>query len=213
MNKKTLVLVEEDYKKIIQAMREGFIYKVDAKINKTDKKNKIDKKDDDKISKAFLPNNRVATILNLEANLGLRIGDIVKLRLNSFVRDGNRYRLDIVEEKTGKKREFTVPMEIYSYIQDYAYSNNIKPTAKLFEISGRAVQKQLKIVCDYLEIVGVGTHSFRKFFATNLYIDNNYNIELVRKILQHSSSRITQNYIGIQQRDIEEALQNNIRLV
>lgn len=213
MNKKTLVLVEEDYKKIIQAMREGFIYKVDAKINKTGKKNKIDKKDDDKISKAFLPNNRVATILNLEANLGLRIGDIVKLRLNSFVRDGNRYRLDIVEEKTGKKREFTVPMEIYSYIQDYAYSNNIKPTAKLFEISGRAVQKQLKIVCDYLEIVGVGTHSFRKFFATNLYIDNNYNIELVRKILQHSSSRITQNYIGIQQRDIEEALQNNIRLV
>jgi len=213
VNKKTLVLVEEDYKKIIQAMREGFIYKVDAKINKTDKKNKIDKKGDDKISKAFLPNNRVATILNLEANLGLRIGDIVKLRLNSFVRDGNRYRLDIVEEKTGKKREFTVPMEIYSYIQDYAYSNNIKPTAKLFEISGRAVQKQLKIVCDYLEIVGVGTHSFRKFFATNLYIDNNYNIELVRKILQHSSSRITQNYIGIQQRDIEEALQNNIRLV
>lgn len=207
MNKKTLALVMEDYENIIQTMRGGFIYEVD------DKKNKKDKKDKNKTLKRFLPNNRIATILNLEANLGLRIGDIVKLRLNSFVKDGNRYRLDIIEEKTGKKREFTVPMEIYMYIQDYAYSNNIKSTAKLFEISDRAVQKQLKIVCDYLEIVGIGTHSFRKFFATNLYINNNYDIELVRKILQHSSSRITQNYIGIQQRDIEEALQNNIRLV
>lgn len=73
--------------------------------------------------------------------------------------------------------------------------------------------QQYSNVCDYLEIEGIGTHSFRKFFATNLYINNNYNIELVRKILQHSSSRITQNYIGIQQRDIEEALQNNIKLI
>jgi integrase len=195
MNKKTLALTDNTFTLIISTMREGFFYSVDG------------------IKKEFKPNNRVATALILEANLGLRIGDVLNLKLSDIVRDGNRYRLDIIEQKTSKKREFTIPIEIYSYIQEYAYSNNIKPTAKLFDITDRAVQKQLKIVCDYLNIEGVSTHSFRKYFATNLYINNNYNIQLVRQILQHSSTAITQKYIGIQQKDIEIALQNNIRLI
>lgn len=195
MNKKTLTLTDDTFKLIIHTMREGFNYLVDG------------------IEKEFKPNNRAATALTLEANLGLRIGDILNLRLIDILKDGNRYRLNIIEEKTGKTRQFTVPIEIYSYIQEYAYNNNIKPTAKLFDITDRAIQKQLKIVCDYLNIEGVSTHSFRKYFATNLYVNNNYNIQLVRQILQHSSTAITQKYIGIQQKDIEIALQNNIRLI
>lgn len=195
MNKKTLALTDDTFKLIIQTMREGFNYIVGG------------------IEKEFKPNNRVATVLILEANLGLRIGDVLNLKLIDIVRDGNRYRLDITEQKTSKTRTFTVPIEIYSYIQEYAYNNNIKPTVRLFDITDRAVQKQLKIVCDYLNIEGVSTHSFRKYFATNLYINNNYNIQLVRQILQHSSTAITQKYIGIQQKDIEIALQNNIRLI
>lgn len=195
MNKKTLALTDDTFKLIIHTIREGFNYIVDG------------------IEREFKPNNRAATALTLEANLGLRIGDILNLRLADIVKDGNRYRLNIIEEKTGKTRQFTVPLEIYSYIQEYAYNNNIKPTAKLFDITDRAIQKQLKIVCDYLKIDGISTHSFRKYFATNLYVDNNYNIQLVRQILQHSSTAITQKYIGIQQKDIEIALQNNIRLI
>lgn len=195
MNKKTLALTDDTFKLIIHTMREGFNYIVDG------------------IEREFKPNNRAATALTLEANLGLRIGDILNLRIADIVKDGNRYRLNIIEEKTSKTRQFTVPLEIYSYIQEYAYNNNIKPTAKLFDITDRAIQKQLKIVCDYLKIDGISTHSFRKYFATNLYVDNNYNIQLVRQILQHSSTAITQKYIGIQQKDIEIALQNNIRLI
>lgn len=197
MNKKTLVLTDELYFKIIEVMRGGnFLYK-----------------DREGVEREFKPNNRIATALNIEANLGIRIGDVLKLRISDIIRDGTRYRLDIVEEKTKKKREFTVPIEVYSYIQEYAYTNNIKPSARLFDITVRAVQKQLQIVCEHLKIKGVSTHSFRKYFATNIYLNNNYNIELVRKILQHSSAAVTQKYIGIQQKDIELALQNNVRLV
>lgn len=195
MNKKTLALTDDTFKLIIHTMREGFNYIVDG------------------IEKEFKPKNRVATALTLEANLGLRIGDVLNLKFTDIVKDGNRYRLNIIEEKTSKTRQFTVPLEIYSYIQEYVYRNNIKPTAKLFDITDRAIQKQLKIVCDYLKIDGISTHSFRKYFATNLYVNNNYNIQLVKEILQHSSAAITQKYIGIQQKDIEIALQNNIRLV
>lgn len=163
MNKKTVALVEEQYKNIIDTIRNGFIC------------------DDGHIVK---PNNRVATVLVLEANLGLRISDILQLRLSAIIRDGDRYRLNIIEKKTKKKREFTVPIEIYSYIQNYALENNINPVAKLFDISERTVQNHLQLVCKYLGYENISTHSFRKFFASSIYINSNYNIELVRVLLQ-----------------------------
>lgn len=84
---------------------------------------------------------------------------------------------------------------------------------KLFDISERQIQKHLKATCDYLGIPGISTHSFRKYFATQIYINNDYNIELVRQLLQHSSTAVTQSYIGIQQKQIEMALQNHIKLL
>lgn len=152
-------------------------------------------------------------VLTLEANLGLRISDIINLSMNSFVLDGERYRLNIEEQKTGKSREFTVPYEIYNYVKIYDLENGIKPIAMLFDITDRAIQKQLKIVCDYLGLEGISTHSFRKFFATSIYLSNNFNIQLVSKLLQHSSTAITHKYIGIQQREIEDALQKHIKMV
>ena len=52
--------------------------------------------------KGYRGNNRIATALVLEANLGLRVEDILRLRLSDIIKDGNRYRLNIVEKKTSK---------------------------------------------------------------------------------------------------------------
>lgn len=192
MNKKTRSLTEEQYVKIVETIQTGFVSK-DAHTIK--------------------PNKRIATILVLEANLGLRISDILKLTLSSIIKDGSRYRLDIVEKKTKKKREFTVPIEIYSYIQDYALENNISPKARLFPISERTVQNHLQTVCNYLGYEGISTHSFRKYFASTVYVNNQYNIELVRTLLQHSSVVTTQRYIGIQSEQVETALKKHVNLL
>ena len=87
MNKKTRAVDEETYKRIISVIRQGFLYE----------------------GTHFKPNERIATVLVLEYNLGLRVGDILQLRMSSFVRDGNRYHLDIYEQKTGKYRNFYNP--------------------------------------------------------------------------------------------------------
>jgi site-specific recombinase XerD len=71
------------------------------------------------------------------------------------------------------------------------------------------VQKKLKQVCDYCGYEGISTHSFRKFFATQIYVDNDYNIALVQKLLQHSTPAVTNNYIGIQPQQIETALKKH----
>ncbi|MDD7113979.1 MAG: tyrosine-type recombinase/integrase [Lachnospiraceae bacterium] len=185
-NKKTVALTRDQYDTIIKLMKTG--------------------------AYNFRPNEQVMTALVLEANLGLRIEDILRLRLNSFVKDRERYRLDITEQKTGKKREFTVPNEVYDFIEKYCIKNDISKEEPIFKTKERNVQTYLKKVVDYLEYDNISTHSFRKFFATEIYLNNDYNIVLVQKLLQHSSTAITQRYIGIGTRELEEALEKHIQL-
>lgn len=187
MNKKTKTLTTEQYKDIIQTMKEGFC--------------------------GCRPNERAATALALEGNLGLRISDIVKLRLCDIVRDGERYRLDVIEQKTGKRRSFTVPLVIYQYIENYCLRNAIRADELLFPVTERAIQKQLKIVCDYLGYEGISTHSFRKWYATEIYKANGYDITLVQRLLQHSSAAVTQRYIGIEPQRIEAAIAGHAQLL
>ena len=62
MNIKTVALTREQYQAIIQTMKQGIT--------------------------GCRPNERVATALVLEANLGLRISDIIHLRLADIIKDG-----------------------------------------------------------------------------------------------------------------------------
>ena len=59
----------------------------------------------------------------------------------------------------------------------------------------------------------IGTHSFRKFFATDMYEKNNHDIELVRELLQHSSTTTTQRYIKRSSVKIEEAISNHVYIL
>ena len=108
---------------------------------------------------------------------------------------------------------FTVPLVIQQYIENYCLRNSIKRNDIIFPISERAVQKQLAIVCDFLGYTGISTHSFRKFYATDIYQKNGYDIVLVQRLLQHSSATTTQRYIGIEPQAIEAAIQGHANLI
>ena len=190
INKKCVALSQEEYQRSIELLRNGFM-----------------------LSGVLVkPNERIATIEVLQATLGLRLGDILKLKLSSFIRDGDRYRLDIREEKTGKIRNFTVPNEVYSFVQDYCIEGGISKDAKLFDISKRQVERHLNKVFMKMELPlrSYGSHSYRKFFATKVYTDSEFNAELVRVLLQHSSLNTTQRYLSIGSKQIEDALAKTV---
>ena len=190
MNKKCLALTQEEYNESISLIRKGF------NLNGV----------------SVRANPRIATVEVLQACLGLRLGDTLSLRMTSFIKDGNRWRLDIREEKTKKVRTFTVPVEVYSFIQQYAYEFRIGKDAKLFDISERQVERHLNKVFTKmtLPLKNYGSHSFRKYFATSVYVNNNYDIRLVQTLLQHSSPTITALYIGISQKNVEDALAGTV---
>lgn len=190
-NYKTRAINEQEFKLIIDTIRNGFITADGVRVE---------------------PNCKVAMALILQANIGLRIGDIVKLRLSDILFEGGRYHLDIIEEKTKKARTFTVPTEVYTYLQSYALEQGISPKSKLFPIAVRTVQYHLNRACDYLGLEGVSTHSFRKYFAVSIYNENDFNVELVRTLLQHSSVAVTQHYLSVDSKTVETALQKHIVL-
>ena len=148
-------------------------------------------------------------VVVLEGNLGLRISDILSLRLSDIVKDGDRYRLEITEQKTKKKRVFTVPLVIQQYIENYCLRNGLEKTERIFDLTERTINKQLALVCDYLGFEGIRTYSFRKWYTTEIYKNNGYDITLV----QHSSAAITQRYIGIEPQQIEEAIEGHTQLL
>ena len=75
---------------------------------------------------------------------------------------------------------------IWQYLENYCLRNGIGRNERIFPLTERAVQKQLALVCDYLGFEGISTHSFRKWYATEIYKDSGYDIALVQRLLQHS---------------------------
>ena len=83
----------------------------------------------------------------------------------------------------------------------------------MFPITTRAIQKQLSLACKYLGYDGISTHSFRKWYATEIYKNNGFDIALVQRLLQHSSAAVTQCYIGIEPQRIEKAIERHAELI
>ena len=79
-NKKTVALTRDQVTEIITTMRTG--------------------------GTGFRKNDKIATALLLEANLGLRIEDILQLQMKDIIRDGARYRLDICRTENEKEADF-----------------------------------------------------------------------------------------------------------
>lgn len=190
-NIKTRAIDRDEFELIIATIQQGFTTNAGQRVR---------------------PNTRISAALILQANLGLRIGDIVRLRLSDFIYESGRYRLQIREQKTGKERTTTVPNEIYIFLQKYALEHNlINPKSRLFSLTVRAIQSHLKLAADYLGLENISTHSFRKYFANSIYLQD-YNVELVRVLLNHSNVAVTQHYLSIDTKQVEQALLKHIVL-
>lgn len=158
------------------------------------------------------PNEQVATILTLQANLGCRIGDICALKVENIVWDGNAWRLDLTEQKTGKKRLFIVPTPVKKFIDKWMKKHNIE-SGELFSINEYAVWKQMRGVCSYLGLEETSCHSLRKYFCHKIYESSGKDIALTSQSMLHSSPAVTYRYLQMSSKQIDDVLSKNVSLV
>ena len=173
----------DEYMTIITLCQKGFTYK-----------------DESGIDHIFRPNKQLAMTFILQANLGLRISDVLKLKPSTFKND----KLEVIEKKTGKLQYRTINRNLKELIYEYALENNIKSNDYLIQVKVRAIQKQLAIIANYLNLTKISSHSFRKLFGVTVYNKTNGNIELLKELFNHSNIATTQRYIKVSQKQIDE---------
>lgn len=173
----------DEYMTIITLCQKGFTYK-----------------DEYGVKHIFRPNKQLAMTFMLQANLGLRISDVLKLKPSTFKND----KLEVIEKKTGKLQYRTINRNLKELIYEYALENNIKSNDYLIQVKVRAIQKQLSIIANYLNLTNISSHSFRKLFGVTVYNQTNGNIELLKELFNHSNISTTQRYIKVSQKQIDE---------
>ena len=152
----------------------------------------------------FRANKQLAMTFMLQANLGLRISDVLKLKPSTFKND----RLEVIEKKTGKLQYRVINKNLKELIYEYAIENNIKNNEHIIKVKVRAIQKQLEILVNYLNLTNISSHSFRKLFGVTVYNQTNGNIELLKELFNHTSIATTQRYIKVSQKQIDEVSQS-----
>jgi integrase len=139
-------------------------------------------------------------------NTGLRIGDLVKMKVKDVKRKQNIF---VKESKTDKPRKVNL-LNIYDEIQAYIAGVD---SEWLFlsrqggsHITTTQAYRQLVKAAKMVDIdEGIGTHTMRKTFGYWFY-KQTMDVAKLQQILNHSTPKITMDYIGITQEEIDDSL-------
>lgn len=135
-----------------------------------------------------------------QINLGLRIGDILKLKWSDITDD----RLLLVEQKTGKRVNRKINKYIKEAIEAYGVGEgdeNIFVSQKGTVFSRQAINRFLK------DQWGISSHGLRKSFGRYVYNANGKNEDVLIKlseIFNHTNMKVTKRYLGIRQVEIDD---------
>lgn len=137
-------------------------------------------------------NVRNRLMLELMARGGMRIGEVLKLRLQ----DLQDRKLVLSEPKSGKEQEIAfIPQKVADRLREYAIQTCENPEDRIFPISYEAARM---VVAKAGNMVGIKLrpHDLRRHSAT-FASRSGVPIEIVSKvILRHANLSTTQRYLG-----------------
>ncbi len=155
-----------------------------------------------------LKNNRDAMFFMFGIYSGLRVSDIIKLRVRDV---RGKDKIVIREIKTGKERVLKInpvlKKEIAIYIREKKDYEVLFKSQKGINkpISRQQAYHVINKAGRYFGIEHMGTHSMRKTFGYHIY-QNTKDITLVQKMLNHSTPEYTLAYIGLTQEIINNTI-------
>ena len=148
----------------------------------------------------------------LGINSGLRISDLLKLRISDVAEKGKvKDRIRLRENKTNKFKDFPISDNAKSAIREYLKSRQYSENDPLF-ISRKNKgfllrQRAYKILNEVARSIGIKekieTHTLRKTFGYHAY-NSGYDIAIIQKLFNHSSPSVTLRYIGITQDEMDD---------
>ncbi len=152
-----------------------------------------------------LSNNKHKVLLMIVYSSGLRVSEVVRLKISDV--DSDRM---LVRIRQGKGRKDRYSMLSEAALEELRkYYKEYKPKEWLFEsqdkkwhLSERTVQKVFKNACKKANIKKeVGIHSLRHSFATHL-LEGGVDLRYIQEILGHKSSKTTEIYTHVTKKSI-----------
>ena len=163
------------------------------------------------------PRNRLLFILGI--NAGLRVQDLLNLRVGDIKHAKVGDRVVLREKKTQKENVFMINKDIKDALEDYLKTVDAKDEHFLFKsrkgsnapLTTYAVTMYVQQWCDAINIPGnYGAHSLRKTWCYHQRKTYGTSWEVIAKRLNHSSPSITRRYIGVKEEEVEEVLMKSI---
>ncbi|MEY8355371.1 tyrosine-type recombinase/integrase [Lachnospiraceae bacterium 54-53] len=157
-------------------------------------------------------NPKYAMIFKFGINTGLRISDIIPIRICDIYSGKFEFKeyFTLIEKKTGKQKKIklnrTLRDALSAYIDDRSFTINdyLFPSQKGGYVGRVQTYRVLKDSANCLCIENFGTHSLRKTWGYWTYQMSHYNIGLIMDTFNHSSPNVTLRYIGINQDQKDE---------
>jgi integrase len=162
------------------------------------------------------PRNKLLFVMGI--NNGLRVTDLLKIRVREVktARVGEIIR--ITETKTGKQNILVINVSVHKALQDYLQKAILSDDGFLFKstrgsgaIKRGFVNKLIKRWTSNANLRGrYGCASLRKTWGYIQRTVYGVGYEVIAKRFKHSSPAITMRYLGIQDQEVYDSLMHDI---
>lgn len=173
-----------------------------------------------KIRRLLKDKPRDLLLLNLGVNTGLRVQDILSLRVKQVRNVPLGGRIVVKEKKTQKQNIIIVNKLIFASLnayfeafpevrdEDFVFKSR---KGRNYPLTTYAVTQMVQRWCDSIGLkINAGAHSLRKTFCWMQRTVYGTSWEQICERLNHSSPAITRRYLGIKKEEIEQALMHDI---
>lgn len=170
------------------------------------------KRIENSVDTATVQGKRDYAIILLASRMGLRSGDIVRLKIEDIK---GKDEINIIQQKTGKALHLPIIEEVSEAIEDYLSVRPLSVAKEIFinvyapynPISTGTIRNLLRKYIATADIdVGnrrKGPHALRSSLASSM-VNDDISYETVRKVLGHSSNNAIKHYARI---DVEKLRQ------
>jgi len=171
------------------------------------------------IKKMLSGNTRDLLLFTMGINNGLRCGDLLRLKVQDVKNLKPGDTVTIREQKTGKTNILMVNKSTHKILKQYL--DDVKPSPDDFLFKSKkgnnqpltvgSVNGMVKEWCRSIGIkYNVGSHSLRKCWGFQQRTRFGVSWEIICKRFNHSSPSVTMRYLGIEDKEVNGILMNEI---
>lgn len=155
----------------------------------------------------------------LGINNGLRCGDLLKLKVKDIAHLKLNEYTRLTENKTSKANYLMMNSASYNAMQNFLTTVNPREEDYLFvsrkgENKPITIQRVNGLIKEWCKAIGLkgnfGAHTLRKTWGYSMRMHYGKGFELIAMRFKHSNPTVTMRYLGIEQEEVDQMLQNEV---